>query len=302
MSRDILASYPALRRTAYRAMDGFANRCPMPLMRLLAHALGSLAYCVDARGRRTVGRNLSHFIPASAPQARERAVLASYRNFATALGEGLRLGSLPETYLAPERLRVVDPWKVFASRPLKGPAILVTVHANWALLLAAAHHLRFFEQVEAISLSHGDPMIDHLFERKRARAGCRSLLLDRAPLAALRALKGERILGVLADRDYTGNGVRVPFGDHYMAVPPGPAALAVQTASPIIPMFLARSGPRSFVLIVAKPLHADEREPKQRQVRQLTERLSRTLGRFIAAAPAQWVAFHDAWGSGRPAR
>jgi len=301
MSRDVLANHPSVRRLAYRAMDAFANRCPMGLMRLVAHAVGTVAYIIDPKGRRVVARNLSHFIPARCPEARARAVLANYRNFSTALGEGMRLGRLPEGYLSPERLRLVDPWKVFATRPLKGPAILVTVHANWELLLAAAHRLRFFEQVEAISLTHNDPMIDHLFERKRALAGCRSLLLDRAPLAALRALKNERILGLLADRDYTGNGVRVPFGDAQISVPLGPAALAVQTSSPIIPMFLARCGPRAFTLIVGRPLLVDERQPKHRQVRQLTERLSAVLGRFIASAPAQWVAFHDAWAS-RPPR
>lgn len=295
MSRDILQGTPQLRRLVFRSMDLVANRLPMTWSRILAHLVGTLCWLLDARGRRVVARNLAPFIPPHCAEARARAVRACYRSFAVALSEGLRIGHLPEGYLGEGRLRLIDPWGVFARRPIAGPAILVTVHANWELMLAAAQRLQLVEQVEAITLSHGDPAIDHLFDRKRAAVNCRSLLLDRAPLAALRALKGKRILGLLADRDYTGGGLVVPFGGAPMALPPGPAALAVQTGAPIIPMFLARTAPRSFTLLVGKPIRPTPGTPKPRQMRALTEQLACALARFIAAAPAQWVAFHDAW-------
>ncbi len=297
MSRDVLSKRPALRRLVYKAMAFVAGRLPMPFTRILSVIVSSLMWALDPRGRKAVACNLAHFIPASCPEARSRAVRHAYRSFAAQLSEGLRIDRLPDWYLAADRLALIDPWRVFARRPLAGPAILVTVHSNWELMLAATHRLRLIEQVEAISLSHGDPAIDHLFERKRGQVGCRSLLLDRAPLAALRALKAGRILGILADRDYTGNGVRVPFAGHSMVLPLGPAALAAQTGAPIIPMYLVRTGPTSFGLIVDKPLHADPALPKQHQVVSLTEQLANVLTRFVAAAPSQWVAFHDAWRS-----
>jgi KDO2-lipid IV(A) lauroyltransferase len=296
LSRDVLARHGGLKRFVYRLMDTVANRAPMPVTRVLAQAVGTTMWALDARGRAAVRRNLAHFIPAACGEARSRAVLAAYRSFAVQLSEGFRLGRLPERYL--ERLRLVDPWQVFAQRPLRGPAILVTVHANWELMLAAVQRLRLIEQVEAISLSHGDPRIDHLFERKRGQVGCRSLLLDRAPLAALRSLKAERILGILADRDYTGNGVRVPFAGEPLSLPPGPAALSVQTGAPVVPMLLLRTAPSAFAVVVAKPLRADESLPKPQQVLDLTDRLAKTLVRFIATAPTQWVSFHDAWRNG----
>lgn len=291
----MLGASPALRRATFRAMDAVANRLPMTLTRVLAIAVGTVMWFLDAAGRRVVARNLAHFIPRECRDARRRAVLRAYREFAVALSEGMRLGRLSPRYLAPDRLRFVDPFRVFASRPLRGPAILVTIHANWELMLAATHRLGLIEQVEAIAMSNGDPAIDHLFERKRAAVGCRSLLLDRAPLAALRALKAGRILGVLADRDYTGNGVRVRFAGEAMALPAGPAALSVQTGAPIVPMVLLRTGPRTFAVVVGRPLRPDPGKAKHAQVRELTDRLARVLARFIATAPSQWVAFHDAW-------
>ncbi len=282
MSRALFAHAPAVRRLVFRAMDLVANRLPMRFTRMVAILVGTLAWMLDERGRRVVSRNYAHLIPARCTEAHARAVRASYRNFAIALSEGLRLGRLPEAYLGGDRLSLIDPWRVFAHRPIPGPAILVTVHSNWELMLAAASRLRLIEQVEAITLSQGDATIDHLFDRKRAAVGCRSLLLDRAPLAALRALKGDRVLGILADRDYTGGGVVVRFAGAPMALPAGPAALSVQTGAPIIPMFLARNGPGRFMLLVAKPITSRPGAAKTAEVRALTERLARTMVRFIS--------------------
>jgi KDO2-lipid IV(A) lauroyltransferase len=193
---------------------------------------------------------------------------------------------------------LADPFGVFATKPLAGPAILVTVHANWELMLAAVNRLGLVTEVDAIALSVGDPEIDLLFHRSRSGVGCRSLMFDRAPLAALRALKAGRIVGIIADRDYSGNGLRVPFAGEALAMPLGPAALAVQTGAPVVPMFLARRGPADLLLIVGKPLRPRESIAKESQVVDLTARLATEMVRFINAAPPQWIAFHDAWARG----
>ena len=299
MSRDLFADRPRLRLLLYRAKVRVANACPLWLGRTIAYAVGTLLWACDARGRVTVRRNLAHFLPARCPEALARAVRRSYINFGWYLAESFRLSRLPASFFRAPRLTMVDPWGVFANRPLHGPAILVTVHSHWEVLAAVTHRLGLITGAEVVALGSGDPRIDALFERQRNAVGTRSLLLDRAPLGSLRALKEGKILGLLGDRDYTGHGLAVPFAGEPMALPLGPAALAIQTRSPIIPLFLARSGPTRFTLIVGQPIHADPELPKNQQAELLTRRLACTMLRFIAAAPAQWVAFHDAWRPGR---
>ncbi len=297
-----MAGRPWLRRLAFKTIALISRALPLRGLRLLGDAVGACAWWFDAHGRRVVARNLAHFIPAACPEARARAVRHNFQFFAQMFGESLRLDSLPATALGPDHLRLVDPFAVFAARPLAGPAILVTVHANWELMLAAVHRLGLVSEVDAIALSTGDPEIDLLFHRSRTGVGCRSLLFDRAPLAALRALKAGRIVGIIADRDYSGNGLRVSFAGERLAMPLGPAALAVQTGAPVVPMFLARRGPGELVLIVGKPLRPRADSGKESQVVELTTRLAAVLVRFINAAPAQWIAFHDAWAPGVPPR
>ncbi len=297
-----MAGHPWLRRFTFRALAVISRSFPLAAVRFAASGVGYFAWWFDAPGRKIVARNQAHFVPAASPEARTRTVRRHYQFFALMFSESLRLDTLPNSAMGPERLKLVDPYKVFATRPLAGPAILVTVHANWELMLAAVHRLGLVTEVDAIALSVGDPEIDLLFHRSRSGVGCRSLLFDRAPLAALRALKAGRIVGIIADRDYGGNGLRVPFAGEPLAMPLGPAALAVQTGAPVVPMFLARRGPGDLLLIVGKPLHPRADSAKDAQVVELTRRLAAELVRFINAAPPQWIAFHDAWAAGPPPR
>ncbi len=173
--------------------------------------------------------------------------------------------------------------------------MLVTVHCNWELIAAICDLLGWTTAIDVVALSSGDPVIDGIFAGLRRSSRAESLALDRAPLGSLRALKAGRILGLVADRDYTGHGMRLSFAGETMSVPLGPAALAVQTGAPIIPLFLARRGFTRFHLQVGRPLRADLAAPKQREVERLMHELVATMTRFIATAPAQWVSFHDGW-------
>ncbi len=302
MSRDILAATPRLRLLFFHAAFFLAGNLPIWAGRMLGYLVGNIMWACDPRGRRTVRRNLARFIPSSCPEALARAERRTYVDFAFSVDEsfgmgGMGVGGLRPRHFAAPWLELVDPWKVFAQRPLAGAAILTSVHCNWEMLSAAYHHLGMLSSVQAIALSHGDAAVDALFERTRSRVNCHSLLLDRAPLASLRALKEGRQIGVVAERDYTGTGVIVRFGRGRTRMPVGPAALSVQTQAPIIPCLLARRSPSRLVLIVARPIRPDSELAKSEQLTTLTQRLADCFTRFIAAAPAQWVAFHDPWES-----
>ena len=124
MARDLLAALPNLRRLCMRAVAGAADAMPLGLARTVAYTIASAAWLVDARGRRTVARNLAQAVPPGDP--RRRAVRRSYTEFALTLAEAARLHH--DGWLEPGVVEVCDPWGVFAARPLRGPAILATVH------------------------------------------------------------------------------------------------------------------------------------------------------------------------------
>lgn len=289
MARDLLARLPNLRRTGMRLVAGIADAMPLGLARVAAYTVASAAWALDARGRRTVARNLSGILPAG--EARDRAVRRSYTEFALTLAEAARLHH--DDWPTPGVVAVHDPFGVFAARPLRGPAILATVHSHWDMLAALCHRLRLTDGVLAPALPYGDPALDRWLAERRGRWGCRTVLLDQAPLALLRALRAGQVLGMLVDRDYTGRGLSSRFLGRRARLPAGPAALAVQSGAPIIPIFLGRRSPGTFSLIIKRQLRPDASLPRSAQVADLTRRLAASTTRLLAAAPAQWVAFHE---------
>jgi lauroyl/myristoyl acyltransferase len=289
VARDLLAALPNLRRLGMRAVAGAADAMPLGLARVVAYNLATVAWLVDGRGRRTVARNLAAAVPPG--ETMRRAVRRSYTEFALTLAEASRLHH--DGWLLPGVITVHDPWRVFAARPLRGPAILATVHSHWDMLAAALHRLRLTDGLLAPALAYGDPALDTWLAQRRGAWGCRTVTLDRAPLALLRALRDGRVLGMLVDRDYSGHGLDGVFLGRPTRLPSGPAALAVQTKAPVIPMLLARRSPSSFTLLVGKPLRPDAALPRGAQVADLTRRIAAATSRLLSAAPAQWVAFHE---------
>jgi KDO2-lipid IV(A) lauroyltransferase len=295
LSRDVLADRPWLRRFAYRFAFLLGALAPLWFMRTLAYFLGVATWLGDKRGRETVRRNIGHFIPDSCPDALSRCVRRSYINFFLSLAESFQLAHLKPAHFKQPLVTLHDPWRVFAERPIKGPVILVTIHANWEMAVGIYHHLNLIDQIEVIALSHHDQVIDRLLEQRRNALAAKSLLLDHAPLASLRALRDGKVLGVVGDRDYTGSGLTLPFAGEPMSMPVGSAALAVQTQARIVPCLIGRSGACRFKVIVGRPLTPSGVASKTQQVDAMTRALAATFARFICAAPSQWVAFHDAW-------
>lgn len=295
MSRDVLGKTPRLRQLIFKATLALARAIPLHAGRLLAYLIGHLMWLCDPRGRKVVERNLAHFIPGKCREALTRCVRRNYVIFCLYLYESFRVDRLPARYFSAPRLTVSDPFGVFATKPHPGPGMLVTVHSNWDLIAAVCDRLGWTSGMDVVALSSGDPVIDGIFAGLRRSSRAESLALDRAPLGSLRALKAGRILGLVADRDYTGHGMRLPFAGEIMSVPLGPAALAVQTGAVIIPIYLARRGFTRLHFQVGRPLRANVDAPKQQEVERLMKELVAVMTRFIATAPAQWISFHDGW-------
>jgi lauroyl/myristoyl acyltransferase len=294
MSRDALAAVPALRWAVYRSVFALGPWVPLCIARGMGWGLGWLWWWADPRGRRTVAANL---LGLARRRGRHLPTLVRLAFCRAGLGmaEGLRLGRLPAGEAAPPRFRIVDPWRRFARLPLQGPAIFATVHGNWELMPALCRRRGVFDTLHVFSLTHEDPRIDALFHRARARLGIESLLLDRAPLAGLRALKAGAVFGLVADRDYSGHGLWVDLLGRPVRLPTGPATLALQAGVPLVPVLLARAGWTRSVLLLGPPLRPPAGLGKRAQIEALTRDMAAVFSRFLHAIPDQWVVFHRFW-------
>ena len=295
MSRDILAAKPKLRLLVYRALFTVGPLVPLFLARCIGYGIGLAFWFFDARGRRIVAANLAPLMPQASASSLRRSVRRSYILFSFSIIENLHVHQPPKNILRPPGLRIDDPWGTWRHGPMQGPMITVTHHANWELSASLAHHRGHLECLHAISLSHGDPEIDKLFDRYRAQAGVVALRLETAPLASLRALNQGAVVGIVGDRDYTHHGLLVTVCGKALRIPVCTASAAGPTGAPIVPTWLARSGWTRFRHFAGRPLRADPNLPKREEIKRLCHSLAHWFERVLRAAPSQWVAFHPVW-------
>ncbi len=295
MSRDLLSLSPLFKRAMWRLLRVFARDLTAGGAHLLARRVGDLTWWCDGRGRRVVADNLAPFVPTA--EGRGRAVRGCYRAAADHLAFMLRLDRprSPRSHREsdPGLVKIVDPWGVFApavsvdgGARIGGPLLLVTVHADWTRLLAALHDARLIADLAVIARPVGDAWADATLAQMSAHCGAPILPWNDVARAALRHLRSEGVLGVLADRDYAGDGLVVHLAGRKWRVPTGPAKLAAASGAPLVPLAWIAG-----TIVVGRPL----RVGFDGDVIAVTRALARFQAQVLAASPARWVAFHQMW-------
>lgn len=115
--------------------------------------------------------------------------------------------------------------------------------------------------------------------------------------AVLRALKDNRVVCLLCDRDLNRDGVEVDFFGERTTMPSGPATLALRTGAPLLPAavyFLPRG--RHFGRI-GPPVPAERQGRLRDDVARVTQSLARRFEELIRAAPDQWHLMQPNWPS-----
>jgi len=112
-------------------------------------------------------------------------------------------------------------------------------------------------------------------------------------MAALR--KGD-LIGLLCDRDLTGDGIDVTFFGERTKLPGGPATLAARTGAPILPCCVVFEGDHHRA-IVLPPLDTARRGHLRDDVARITQDLADALASLIRRFPDQWHVFQPNWPS-----
>jgi len=113
-----------------------------------------------------------------------------------------------------------------------------------------------------------------------------------AGTGVVRALRANRVVALLADRDVAGGGTEVDFFGERTTLPAGPVALAQRFGAPLMATAIYFDGPGHHA-VVQPPLDLDG------DVATVTLRLAAALEDLIRRAPEQWHLFQPNWPSDR---
>jgi phosphatidylinositol dimannoside acyltransferase len=141
------------------------------------------------------------------------------------------------------------------------------------------------------------PELFEWFAAWRSRVGMSVVPLDRkAGAAVIGVLRRGEVVGLLCDRDLTGDGIEVTFFGERTRLPAGPATLALRTGAPLLPCCVLFEGDHRRG-IVCPPLDTGRRGSMREDVQRITQDMADALAGLIRRAPEQWHVFQPNWPS-----
>lgn len=174
-------------------------------------------------------------------------------------------------------------------------AIVVTAHlSNWDILAATAAAYGYV--VNAVTNDLRSDGLNNLVMASRERIGMRVIPMASGSVRRiLQALARNEVVALVCDLYQGDRGVRVSFFNRPATLPAGPAAIALRTGAPIVPVWMRRQPDNLYVAQVEAPLEVSRTANYAHDIQVTTERIVQFFERIIREAPDQWFVFLPMW-------
>ncbi|BDU70668.1 lipid A biosynthesis acyltransferase [Geothrix oryzae] len=176
--------------------------------------------------------------------------------------------------------------------------ILLTAHAgNYELggVLLRARNLK----VHAVYKPDRFEAVERLRESLRAQGGVVGIPVDGVGFSTLplvKLLREGALVGMQGDRDFSLNGVPMPFFGREVPFPRGPWELAAMTGAPIITSFFFTDEDRRFHARFGEPIHIrGGRGERMAEIEAGMRAYVAGLETLIRQHPSQWYCFYPFW-------
>ncbi len=277
-----------------RAATWAASALPRPAAVPVSRALARLVVASpkSARDRQFVARHQSRARGAVLEgQARKDAVREAFESYARYWMESLRLPTMtPEEVDGGFSIEGLE--HIRAALAAGTGAILALPHVGgWEV--GGSWFVRQGFPLTVVVEELKPPELFTWFAELRSSQGFKVIPLNKtAGIAVVRALRANRIVALVSDRDIAGGGVEVEFFGERTTLPAGPATLASRLGVPLLPTAVYFDGAGHHAVV--RPPLALAGDPAVD-----TQALARELEDLIRAAPAQWHLFQPNWPSDR---
>lgn len=259
--------------------------------------LAKIIWSLMPRWRATSLRNLELFF-GDALSRRERVAIG--RRAAINLGyhvvEFIQLGFLPvDEALGMVEAREGEEHLRRALEAGHGVIGLAMHYGNWEM--SGAYLSKRIHPLYAVGKEQRDDFFTRLAFPWRSRYDIRNIMAgDKVNSAIVKALKGNFVLGLLADQNGGKSGTFAPFSGIEASTVAGPAALALKFGAPLMVVYCRRLGPGRLKFVVEPPLDTSGLpEDKDAAIRELLTRINAAYETVIRADPTQWLWGHKRW-------
>ncbi len=261
----------------------------------LANFLSDIHYFMSFRDRQAVKNNLRVILGTDHNLSlHARSV---FRNFGSYLVEFFGIANDLDEEFVRQKVKILNREYLDEAKSSAKGVIMLTAHiGNWELGGLVMGMLGY--PILAISLSHKERRVNELFNKQRQLRGVVAIPIRQAVSRCLTALKENKFVGVLADRDFTSSGEKVPFLGREVMIPKGAALFAYKTGAAILPTFFLREADGSFSLQFEKPIYpvfSNSGQIEQKDMVTLVKQYAAVIENKIRKYPTQWMVFREFW-------
>jgi KDO2-lipid IV(A) lauroyltransferase len=142
------------------------------------------------------------------------------------------------------------------------------------------------------------PELFEWFARVRRAIGMEVVPLGpSAGTAIIRALRENRTVCLLCDRDLAGDGIPVMFFGEATTMPAGPATLALRTGAPLLPAGVYFRPRGSHLAHIGAPIPVERQGRLRDDVARVTQEIAYRFEELVRVAPEQWHLMQPNWPS-----
>lgn len=264
-------------------------------VRLAGNTLGVMFYYASSRYRKVALKNLRAVYGQDKTEAETIAIAKGvFRHFSRAALEFFSVLSLSREQVSAlidiEGAEHLDR----AMADGRGGIIVTAHYGNWELLARKLVILGY--AINVIARDSDDPGMTGITARIREHGGYKVFDRDQPLIGVMRALKNNEILGILPDQ-HESHGLFVDFFSRPAATATGPAAFALKSGAPLLPVFATRMPGGKYKAIVYPPIDFEPSGDIDVDMRDLTGLINLAIERAVRLHPDQWLWLHDRWKS-----
>jgi KDO2-lipid IV(A) lauroyltransferase len=269
------------------------SRLPRPVTLTMGGWLGALVFWLAPQQRALACEHLRRSLTLSDERRVKAIAKQCFENLGKTVVEFMQFPSLDRTqiqrYVTFEGTEHVE----HALAQGKGAIILTGHFGNWELLAASISAT--VAPLTPIVRELRSPRLNALVSSYREKAGYATIDRDTGVRHALRCLKRNELLGIVADVDTAVNGVFVDFFGRHAYTPYSPVAIALKTGASILPTFIIRQPDGSHHAIIEPPLALKRTHAKEKDLVVNTQTFTKIIESYIRRYPTQWIWMHRRW-------
>jgi lauroyl/myristoyl acyltransferase len=278
-----------MKKTFMLFMTQFLRFTPDLFREFLAVSIGTLWFYLAQERRKIVTENLVAVLD----KVEKKDVKKVFVNFVRVYSDILNIPNMSKSYV--KSMARVDGINYFKEELDKGKGvILVSCHIG-GMELAGIYLTSLGLPLYSVAETRGPGMdFFRFYNRYRGHFGNKLLPLEdrKLPFKLMRALKDNKIIVLIGDRDILGSGVVSEFFGRRASIPKGIALLSKKTGAPIMVGVLAldSNSPR-YSGKIFEPVYPEDFDSSD----EILKKVIRLLEHSIRMYPFQWFVFQGIW-------